>query len=170
MPRIAVIGFVAVPGSAGFRRPIFVFSKKTVVYWSVVFVLRLLEHLIEYGAGGGKLGGLQDYRAAHYPWTQFAAVQIWIFTLFLIYTTAAELNALFGEGEIRKILFASGSSQRKATMRQRIRTLLKLTRLTEAHTLNELRDPHTLIGGLAMDQAGRGAPETLDTGSKVITR
>jgi hypothetical protein len=31
----------------------------------------------------------------------------------------------------------------KLTRRQRIRTLVKLARLTEAHTLTELGDPHT---------------------------
>jgi hypothetical protein len=50
-----------------------------------------------------------------------------------------------------------GSSQMKLTRRQRIRTLVKLTQLTEVYTTNELRDPHTaahaelhrLIGGLS---------------------
>jgi hypothetical protein len=106
---------------------------KTVIYWSVVAVLRFLENVIKYWAGGGKFSGIPEYVAVHFPWHRFFAVQIWIFTLFLIYATASELNALFGEGEIRKIFL---------TRRQRIRTLVKLTRLTEAHTLDELRDPH----------------------------
>jgi hypothetical protein len=46
----------------------------------------------------------------------------------------------------------------KLAPRQRIRTLVKLTRLTEAHTLNELGDPYAaahvkmlgLIGELTM--------------------
>jgi hypothetical protein len=56
---------------------------KTCIYWSVVFVLRLSEHVVEYWSAGGKLGGLREYRAERFPWTQFAATQKWIFTLFL---------------------------------------------------------------------------------------
>jgi uncharacterized membrane protein YhdT len=87
---------------------------KTLIYWLVVFVFRILEHLIEYGASGGRLSGLRDYRETHYPWTQFAAVQIWIFTLFLVYTTAAELIALFGAAEVRRIFFGRGPIRRGA--------------------------------------------------------
>src|SRR5438132_14413692 len=34
-----------------------------------------------------------------------AAVQIWIFVLFLIYTSVEELNARLGDGELMKIFF-----------------------------------------------------------------
>jgi hypothetical protein len=52
----------------------------------------------------------------------------------------------------------------KLTRRRRIRILVKPTRLTEAHTLNELRDPQTaahaemvrLIGGFALLASTRG--------------
>jgi hypothetical protein len=131
---------------------------KTAICWLVVAVMRFLERVIEHLASGGRLRDIPEFVRAHFSWNQFAAVQIWIFVLFLIYTTAAELHALFGEGEIARIFFTSGSPQVKLMRRQRIRTLVKLTRLTEAHTLDELRDPHTaahatmfgLISGLAM--------------------
>jgi hypothetical protein len=134
---------------------------KTVIYWLVVPLLRFLECMIEYWMGGGRLSGIPDYAAVHFPWHRFSAVQIWIFTLFLIYAPAAELSALFGEGETTRIVFTRGSSQLKLTRRQRIRTLVKLTRLTGAHTLDELRDPHTaahaemlgLIRGLSTHKA-----------------
>jgi hypothetical protein len=131
---------------------------KTIIYWAVVFMVRFLEKLAEYCFRGGTLGGISEYFATHFSWHRFFAVQIWIFVLFLIYTSAAELNALFGDGELFKILFIRRSSELKLTRRQRIRALVKLSRLTEAHTLEELADRNTAahatlistIGGLTM--------------------
>jgi hypothetical protein len=60
-----------------------------------------------------------------------------------MYTVGAELNSLFGNGELLKILFTRRSSELKLSRRQRVRTLVKLSRLTEAHTLDELRDRNT---------------------------
>jgi hypothetical protein len=81
---------------------------KTGIYWLVVAILRFLERVIDYWTGGGRLSGIPDYVALHFPWHQFLATQIWIFTLFLIYATAAELSALLGEGEIARVLFSPG--------------------------------------------------------------
>jgi hypothetical protein len=131
---------------------------KTVVYFVVVFLVRILERIVEYLLSGGTMAGISEYVSGNFSWHRFAAVQIWIFVLFLIYTTASELNTLFGDGELYKIFFTRRSSKLKLTRRQRIRTLVKVSRLTEAHTVDELRDQnsaaHTellgLIGGLAM--------------------
>ena len=78
---------------------------KTLVYWLVVFAVRFLEKLIEYFIAGGRPSGIADYVVTHFTWHRFAAVQIWIFVLFLVYTSVAELNARLGEGELRKIFF-----------------------------------------------------------------
>ena len=78
---------------------------KTTVYWAVVFVVRFLEKLVEYGFGGGTLRGIPEYVTTHFTWHRFAAIQIWIFVLFLIYTSVSELNARLGEGELAKIFF-----------------------------------------------------------------
>jgi hypothetical protein len=109
----------------------------------VVTSLRFLERVIEDWVGGERFAGIPEHFAVHILWNRFLGVQIWIFTLFLIYTTAAELSALFGEGEIVKIFLTRGSSQMKLTRRQPIRTLVKLTRPTETYTMDELRDPGT---------------------------
>jgi hypothetical protein len=116
---------------------------KTLVYWAVVFLVRFTEHLIDYAIGGGTLAGMPDYVAEHFSWQRFAAVQIWIFVLFLLYTTFTELNELFGEGELYKILFKRRSSELKLTRRQRIRTLVRLNDLVTAHGVAELRNPAT---------------------------
>jgi hypothetical protein len=44
-----------------------------------------------------------------------AAIQIWIFVLFLVYNSVVELNARLGNGELIKILFTGLSSEKKAT-------------------------------------------------------
>ena len=137
---------------------------KTIVYCAVVFLVRFLEQLIEYLLRGGKLRAIPEYVAAHFTWHRFAAIQIWIFVLFLIYTTGTELNALFGDGELAKILFTRRSSDLKLNRRQRIRALVKLSRLTETHTLDELRDrnsaAHAEMIGLISGLATRKVPET----------
>lgn len=79
---------------------------KTIVYWTVVFLMRFLEKLVEYWFGGGTISGSPDYIANHFTWHRFAAVQIWIFVLFLIYTSVAALNTRLGKGELVKIFFS----------------------------------------------------------------
>jgi hypothetical protein len=129
---------------------------QAIVYWAVVFLARFLEKLVEYFIDGGRIDGIPEYVTTHFTWHRFAAIQIWIFVLFLIYATAASLNALFGHGELFKIFFARRSPELKLNRRQQIRKLTRLSRLTDAHTLEELEDRNTnahreliaLIGGM----------------------
>ena len=87
---------------------------KTIVYWAVVFLVRFLEKLVEYLFAGGTLSRIPAYVATHFTWHRFAAIQIWIFVLFLIYTSVAELNARFFEGKLIKIFFTRRSSGNEA--------------------------------------------------------
>jgi hypothetical protein len=82
---------------------------KTVVYWAVVFVVLFLEKLVEYLVHGGTLRSVPEYVTAHFSWHRFAAVQIWIFVLFLLYTSIAELNARVGDGGLWRIFFTRPS-------------------------------------------------------------
>jgi hypothetical protein len=84
---------------------------KTVVYWAVVFVVRFLEQLVEYWLGDGTMGGIPEYMAEHFSWHRFAAIQIWIFVTFLIYTSLIELNRRLGDGELVKLFFTGHSSE-----------------------------------------------------------
>ena len=86
---------------------------KTFVYWAVVFLVRFLEKLVEYLFAGGTFGGIPKYVTTHFTWDRFAAIQIWIFVLFLVYTSLAELNAHLGHGELAKIFFTGHSSEMK---------------------------------------------------------
>lgn len=118
---------------------------KTFVYWIFVFVARLLEANIRYWIEHGTLQGLLPYMVERFSWHQFAFIQLWILVLFLIYVTASELNTLFGQGELLRILFTRGSTRLKLTRRQRIRTLLRLNRLTAGHRIAEIADPTSLV-------------------------
>ena len=86
---------------------------KTTFYWAIVFLVRFLEKLVEYLFAGGTFGGIPKYMTTHFTWHRFAAIQIWIFVLFLIYTSVSELNARLGDGELRKIFFSRRSSKTK---------------------------------------------------------
>ena len=107
---------------------------KTVVYSLLVFVVRLLEAFVHYLIQGGGVGGggFLDELLGSFSWDHFIAIQMWIFVLFLIYVTASELNDLFGDGELFKILFTRRSSELKSTRRARIRLLTRLSRLADA--------------------------------------
>jgi hypothetical protein len=82
---------------------------KTVIYWSVVFVARVLEQLIEYGIHNGTLNGVFRHMAMEFMWQRFAAIQIWIFVLFLIYTFLSELDTRLGEGALFRALFTKAA-------------------------------------------------------------
>jgi hypothetical protein len=115
---------------------------KTVFYWVIVFIARLLEHWIRYMfVEHHALGVFLPHMVATFNWHRFVAIQLWIFVLFFIYVTVAELNHLFGEGELGHILFTSRPSDLPLDRRQRILELVRLSKLADAHSENEFRDP-----------------------------
>jgi hypothetical protein len=118
---------------------------KTIVYTIVVLFARLVEEFIEYLIRGGAVGGFARHMIEDFLWQRFVAEQIWIAVLFLIYTTGTELNTLFGDGELSKILFTRRSSELKLTRRQRVRELVQLGRFLDAHPVEELRVPNTAV-------------------------
>ena len=136
---------------------------KTVVYTLLVFVARLLEAFIHYVAGGGAVGrgGFIEEQLGSFSWHRFITTQMWVFLLFLVYVTANEINQLLGDGELFKIFFTRRSSQLKSTRRRRIRLLVQLSRLTEANSVETLRDrastPHAELVGI-LQNLGQQAP------------
>jgi len=133
---------------------------KTFFYWAAVFIVRLLEHWIRYRFGGEYVfGGFMPHAIAAFDWHRFIAIQIWIFVLFLVYVTATELNHLFGEGELGHILFTSRPSELPLNRRQRILELVKLSKLADAHSIDEFHDPNSAAHTQLVDIVHRLAAE-----------
>jgi hypothetical protein len=140
---------------------------KTLVYWVFVFIARLLEALVEFGMQGHPLRDFLPHLGSTFSWHRFTAIQIWILVLFLIYVTASELNHLFGDGELRRIFLTHRSSELQLNRRQRIRELVRLSRLADAHSLDEFRDPasaghHQLIDIVERLARERGARRSIE--------
>jgi hypothetical protein len=117
---------------------------KAAFYWAAVLVARLLEHWIRFWLfENHPLGTFLPHMIATFDWHRFIAIQLWIFVLFLIYETATELNHLFGEGELWHLLVTSRPSELPLDRRQRILELVRLSKLADAHSIDEFRDPRT---------------------------
>jgi hypothetical protein len=117
---------------------------KTACYWIVVFLARLLERFVRFSLDGNSPGDFPSYLVTTFSWRRFSAISLWILVLFLIYVTASEFSRLFGSGELRRLFFTSRPSELQLNRRQRIRELLRLSRLMDAHPLEEFRDPTSL--------------------------
>jgi hypothetical protein len=115
---------------------------KTAVYWAIVFLARLLEDFVRFCfIEHNPVASFLPHMITTFSWHRFGAIQIWILVLFLIYVTASEFNHLFGEGELGRLLFTHRPSELQLNRRQRIRELARLSRLADAHSEDELRDP-----------------------------
>jgi hypothetical protein len=84
---------------------------KTVIYWTVVLVARFLEQIIESAVRIGTVSGVSEYFIAHFTWHRFAAIQLWIFVLFLLYTSIRELDARLGRGVLASMFFGRRASE-----------------------------------------------------------
>ena len=114
---------------------------KTVFYWVVVFFARVLERFVLFVLEGNAPGGFGSYLFTTFSWHRFLAISLWLFVLFLIYVTVSEFSHLFGPGEIPRLLLMSRPSELQLTRRQRMRELLRLSRLADAHSRDEFGDP-----------------------------
>jgi hypothetical protein len=96
---------------------------KTIFYTLIVLVVRILERFIHFAID--ERGFTLAFGAAvgEFSWRRFAAIQIWLFTCFLIYVTATEL-----------------------TRRQHVRALMELSQLAETTPRDKLLDPATPQG------------------------
>src|SRR5215472_15379468 len=115
---------------------------KTAVYWIAVFFARVAERFVHFWlVDGNRPGDFASFLISSFSWRRFSAISLWILVLFLIYVTASEFSHLFGPGELRRLFFTARPTELQLNRRQRIRELLRLSRLMDAHSLAELRDP-----------------------------
>lgn len=115
---------------------------KTAIYWVIVFLARLLELFVRFSLiEDNPVREFLPHMAAIFSWHRFIAISLWILVLFLIYVTASEFNQLFGSGEVRRLLFSSRPSELQLNRQQRIRELLRLSRLADAHSVDQFQDP-----------------------------
>jgi hypothetical protein len=115
---------------------------KTAFYWVIVFFARLLERFVHFSLiERNPPGDFFPYLITTFSWHRFSAISLWILVLFLIYVTASEFSQLFGRGELQRLFFTYRPSELQLNRRQRLRELLRLSRLTDAHSVDEFRDP-----------------------------
>jgi hypothetical protein len=119
---------------------------KALFYTLVVLVVRLAERFIHLAIDDQGFAAALDLAVQDFSWRRFAAIQIWIFTCFLIYVTATELSRLLGEGQLFRLFFRHRSNQHRLTRRQHVRALMELSRLAETTPREKLLDPGTPQG------------------------
>jgi len=114
---------------------------KTIFYWGIVFFARLLERFVHFAIiERNSPADFPAYLITTFSWHRFVAISLWIFVLFLIYVTVMEVSHLFGSGELRRLFFTSRPSDLQLNRRQRMRELLRLSRLADAHSAAEFRN------------------------------
>jgi hypothetical protein len=114
---------------------------KTAFYWVIVFFARLLERFVHFVIEGNPPGDFIVYLITTFSWHRFCAISLWILVLFLIYVTATEMSHLFGPGELRRLFLTSRPSELQLNRRQRMRELLRLSRLADTHSAVDFRNP-----------------------------
>ncbi len=110
-----------------------------------MFFARLLERFLHFWLIEHKpsAASVSCHLITSFSWHRFSAISLWILVLFLIYVTASEFSHLFGRGEIPRLFFTYRPSELQLNRRQRIRELLRLSRLADAHSADEFRDPES---------------------------
>ena len=119
---------------------------KTVFYTLIVMAVRIVERFIHLAVDDRGFTLAFGAAVDEFSWRRFAAIQIWLFTCFLLYVTATELGALLGEGQLFRLFFRHRSSQHRLTRRQHVRALMELSRLAETTPREQLLDPATPQG------------------------
>ena len=80
---------------------------KTAIYMIGAFLVRFIEHLIDFVREYGNLSVAFRHMLDEVVWPHFVAVQIWLLVLFLMYCAFRELIRVLGGDRIRRLFFTS---------------------------------------------------------------
>lgn len=78
---------------------------KTLIYYSITFVLHYLEEVIPFVRKAGGIAAGHHAMLAEVSWPHFAAVQLWVLFCVLLYCFAAELIGAVGADRVNALLF-----------------------------------------------------------------
>lgn len=94
----------------------------------------------------GRAIGFIPFMWHDFSWRRFVFISIWMFVLFLIFTTASELNRLIGHGMLYELFFRRSFSDFALTRRQRIRALAEISELIRNTPSDAVLDPTSSAG------------------------
>ena len=80
---------------------------KTAIYMIAAFLVRFIEHLIDFVREYGNLSVAIRHMLDEVVWPHFFAVQIWLLVLFLMYCAFRELIRVLGGDRVRRLFFKS---------------------------------------------------------------
>jgi hypothetical protein len=78
---------------------------RTLFYGLVVMLFRIIEQLVHFSFDHNGFRVALDEAVEAFTWHRFAAIQIWLFTTFLLYVTAAEVSKALGPGKLKQLMF-----------------------------------------------------------------
>jgi hypothetical protein len=78
---------------------------KTLFYGFVVLLFRFVEKLVHFSVDSDGFRVAFNEAVEAFTWRRFAAIQIWLFTCFLLYVTATEVSKALGPGKLRQLIF-----------------------------------------------------------------
>ncbi|HUO09977.1 MAG TPA: hypothetical protein VM008_16855 [Phycisphaerae bacterium] len=78
---------------------------KTAIYSIAALLLHYLEEIIPLWFRLGDFAAAQEKLVKEVVWPHFWAVQLWLFTLFLVYNAAHELVRVLGPQQVGKLFF-----------------------------------------------------------------
>jgi hypothetical protein len=81
---------------------------KTLVYMVVASIIHYLERLWDFAKEAGGVVAGNDALLAKIVWPHFAAIEILLFVLIVMYCTMHELTRVIGRDKVLKILFGPG--------------------------------------------------------------
>ncbi|MFI4932750.1 MAG: hypothetical protein ACHP83_21090 [Burkholderiales bacterium] len=84
---------------------VFNISWKTAIYLLISMLIHYLERLIDFWREAGGLVAGNQKLLVEIVWPHFWAIQIFVFTLILMYCTAREVIRAIGADKVRKLFF-----------------------------------------------------------------